>query len=92
MKTANIPVYGNIAVYINSCAVCLKIARALRLLNREDTDKCILTITYLKRLDVWLLEMLNEGNNINAIDVGDVSYVTLLGLLDVIVKNLRTKR
>ena len=25
MKTTNIPVYGNIAVYINYCAVCLTI-------------------------------------------------------------------
>jgi len=25
MKTANIPVYGNIAVYIKYCSVCLKI-------------------------------------------------------------------
>jgi len=25
MKTVNIPVYGNIAVYIKYCAVCLEI-------------------------------------------------------------------
>ena len=35
MKTANIPVYGNIAVYLKYCA------RALRPLN----FKCTLTIT-----------------------------------------------
>jgi len=33
MKTANIPVYGNIAVYINYCAVCLKIDYTLRCLE-----------------------------------------------------------
>jgi len=33
MKTANIPVYGNIAVYIKHCAVCLKIEYTLRCLE-----------------------------------------------------------
>jgi len=63
MKTAN--VFGNIAVYIKYCVVCLKIDYTLRCLeyicsvssplrrhglslrsplNREDTDKCTLTI------------------------------------------------
>jgi len=30
MKTANMQVYGNIAVYIKECAVCLKIDYTLR--------------------------------------------------------------
>ena len=30
MKTATIPVYGNIAVYITYCAVCLKMYYTLR--------------------------------------------------------------
>jgi len=33
MKTANIPVYGNIAVYIKYCAVCLNIEYTLRCLE-----------------------------------------------------------
>jgi len=33
MKTANIPVYGHIAVYINYCAVCLNIDYTLRCLE-----------------------------------------------------------
>jgi len=33
MKTANIPVYGNIAVYIKYCAVCLKIDYTLNCLE-----------------------------------------------------------
>ena len=66
MKTANKPMYGNIAVYVQYCVVCLKIDYTLRCLecmcsvpsplrrhgllrltplNREDTDKCSLTIT-----------------------------------------------
>jgi len=63
MKTANILVYGNSAVYIKYCAACLKIdytlrcldnmcwaslplrRHGLRLLNREATDKCTLTVT-----------------------------------------------
>jgi len=30
MKTANIPMYGNIAVYVKYCGVCLKIDYTLR--------------------------------------------------------------
>jgi len=33
MKTVNLPVYGNIAVYIKYCAVCLKIDYTLRCLE-----------------------------------------------------------
>jgi len=33
MKTANIPLNGNIAVYIKYCAVCLKIDYTLRCLE-----------------------------------------------------------
>jgi len=33
MKTAKIPLYGNIAVYIKDCAVCLKIDYTLRCLE-----------------------------------------------------------
>jgi len=33
MKTANIPVYGNIAVYIKYCTVCLKLGYTLRCLE-----------------------------------------------------------
>jgi len=33
MMTANIPVYGNIAVYINYCTVCLKVDYTLRCLE-----------------------------------------------------------
>ena len=33
MKTADIPVYGNIVVYIQYCAVCLKIDYTLQCLE-----------------------------------------------------------
>ena len=50
MKTANVPLYENIAMYITFCAVCLKINYTLRCLecfrplNLEDADKCTSTI------------------------------------------------
>ena len=62
MKTANIPVYGKIAVYGNIAMFVYKINITLRCLeyicsvssplrhhgplNRQDTDKCTLTIIY----------------------------------------------
>jgi len=56
MKTANIPVYGNIALYIKYWPVCLNIDYTLRCLEYicsvsplahygEDTDKCTPTIS-----------------------------------------------
>jgi len=60
MKTANIPVYGNIAVYIKYCAVLSKnrlytkmlrinlfsifTIKTPRALDRDDPDKCTLSI------------------------------------------------
>ena len=78
MKTANIPVYGNIAVYIKYCAVCLKIdytlicleyicleSSPLRHLDRDDTDKCTLTITKNMYYLMWEdFRLLIEGQRI----------------------------
>jgi len=54
MKTASIPVYGDIAVYIKNCIVCLKIDYTLRCLEYilfsiftiKMLTNVIFTITY----------------------------------------------
>jgi len=59
-KTANIPVYGNIALSVYTIDYTLRCLEYMcsvsAQLRREDTDKCILTITYMLRFDFFTSE------------------------------------